>query len=88
MYAIRSYYDRDRRARSDIATPCDGAIDCSFINVFQLAPHRDPVGQPGDAYPEGLDQPGQVERRDVPLDGEVGGDQHFLDRLLVKSRLV
>lgn len=57
----------------------NSTADGRFINIFQIAPHRDAVSRAGDPDTERLDQTPEVERCCLSLHGKIGGDNHLLN---------
>ncbi len=53
-----------------------------LIGVFEIAPHGQPVGGPGDPGREGRERSLEVERRRLALDVRVGGDDDLADGLI------
>src|SRR6056297_794235 len=76
---------RDSEILQDVSPALDGPVDGCFIDIFQLTAHRNAVGQSGYANSGRLDLPGQVERRCIAFDREVGGYQDFLDPALPET---
>src|SRR6186997_2272829 len=64
---------------SHLATTFERATQRREIGIFDIAAHRNSVGNARDPNPERFDEPSQVEGRRLPLGGWVGGDDHLAD---------
>src|SRR5919202_417164 len=66
---------------SDIqqSPPLESAPERELVRVLQIAPHRQPGGQPGDAQAHRFEQPREVGRGGLALEVRVGGEDDLGD---------
>ena len=65
--------------RSHLPAAREGPRERHIVRKFEGGADRQSEGEPGDAHPERLQPAGQVERRRLPLDVRIRGDEDFLD---------
>src|SRR5881394_2007508 len=68
-----------------LAAALEGAADRDHVDVLEVAADRDAVRDTGHADTEGLDEPGEVERRRLALGGRVGGEDHLAHRAVAQA---
>src|SRR5215216_2347999 len=75
------------RCQEDSGVHFATAFECTaerdLVGVLEVAPHWEPAGDAGHPKPQRLEQPSEVHRRRLPFDVRVGGEDHFLDSLVV-----
>ncbi len=58
-----------RHQVSDLGAPQESPDESQLVGVVEVAPHREPGGEPGDTKTVGLELTGYVHRGGVSLDG-------------------
>src|SRR5881628_3632374 len=71
--------------RLHLAAALEGAADRHHVDVLEVSAHRDAVRDARDPDAEGLDEPGEIERRRLALGGGVGGDDHLAHRAVAQA---
>src|SRR5450830_1584142 len=64
---------------SDLPSVQKGPGHRDLVGIVQVPPDGKPEGDPGDRHLPGLQNPGQIEGRRLPLDVRIGGDDDLPD---------